>query len=200
MNTMTLMPEVDISEGSMQPGVRRLGSALRELQNRVSSTSAPNEVADAAALAIEIISATLEPYRYLAARDSGWSDISRGSGSRTLNPIFHGVELNTENFIGTIKFSAFHLGGNGAVHGGAIPMMFDEALGRLANFGRPICRTAYLNVDYRNVTPLDVDLQVSARIEKIEERKRYLYAAVHHGEILTAEAHALFLELKEGAA
>jgi len=194
------MPEVDISEGSVQPGVRHLGLALRELQDRVSATSAPNEIADAAALAIEIISATLEPYRYVAARDKAWSDTSRGAGSKTLNPIFRNIELTSENFLGTIRFSAFHLGGNGAAHGGAIPMMFDEALGRLANFDRPICRTAYLNVDYRNVTPLDVDLQVSARIEKIDGRKRYLHAAIYHGEVLTAEAHALFLELKAGAA
>jgi acyl-coenzyme A thioesterase PaaI-like protein len=194
------MHDVDVSEGSFQPGVRHLGLALRELQDRICATSAPNDIADAAALAIEKISATLDPYRYIAARDKGWGDTARGAGSRTLNPIFHNVVLSTESFQATLQFSTFHLGGNGAAHGGTIPMMFDEALGRLANFDRPICRTAYLNVDYRNVTPLDVELQISARFEKIDGRKRYIHATIHHGDVLTAEAHALFIELKEGAA
>ena len=194
------MPEVNVSEGSRESGIHELGLALRELQDRVTATNAPEDVAHAAAIALQTISATLDPYRYIAARDKGWSDTKRGAGSKTLNPVFRNVELNGDVFQATIRFTTFHLGGNGAAHGGAIPMMFDEALGKLANYDRAICRTAYLKVDYRNVTPLDVDLQVRAHIEKIEGRKRYLQAAIYRDDVLTAEATALFIELKEGAA
>ena len=194
------MPEVDAPQGSHQSGVRNLGLAMRDLQDRVTATSAPDDVANAAANAIQEICATLEPHRYIAARDKGWSDTQRGAGSKTLNPVFRNVELNGNVFQATIRFTTFHLGANGAAHGGAIPMVFDEALGKLANYDQSICRTAYLKVDYRNVTPLDVELQVRAHIEKIDGRKRFLQAAIYNDGVLTAEATALFIELKEGAA
>ena len=34
---------------------------------------------------------------------------------------------------GRVVFRPFHLGGNGAAHGGTLPLLFDDVLGRLAN-------------------------------------------------------------------
>lgn len=99
----------------------------------------------------------------------------------------------------TVRFGDYFLGGNGAVHGGAIPLMFDEVLGRLANSsGRPAQRTAYLHTDFRSITPVGKQLTVKAWVESEEGRKRFLRATLHDGGVLCAEAEGLFVALKPG--
>ncbi|MEE2031289.1 PaaI family thioesterase [Rhodococcus chondri] len=99
---------------------------------------------------------------------------------------------------GTVTFGKYYLGGNGAAHGGTIPLMFDEVLGRLASTDRTPCRTAYLHVDFRSITPIDEELTVSGWFDREEGRKRYLRAELRHGDVLCAEAEGLFIELKPG--
>ena len=63
-----------------------------------------------------------------------------------------GVELS-------VQFSRFSVGGNYAVHGGVLPLLFDSVFGMVIHAaGRPISRTAFLHVDYRKVTPIDTPL------------------------------------------
>ena len=53
-------------------------------------------------------------------------------------------------------FTRFHVGGNGAVHGGVLPLFYDWQFGMVVSAaGRPDSRTAYLHVDYRKITPTD---------------------------------------------
>jgi acyl-coenzyme A thioesterase PaaI-like protein len=91
--------------------------------------------------------------------------------------------------------------GTGGAHGGTLPFLFDEAFGALANSGgRPYGRTAALHVDYRSVTPLERELRLEALFDREEGRKRFLTATLHAGEVLVAEANALFVVLKPGQA
>ena len=100
---------------------------------------------------------------------------------------------------GHVTFGRYYLGGNGAAHGGALPLLFDEMMGRLANAGdRLPARTAFLHVDYRSITPIGKRLSVRAWFESEEGRKRMLRAELHDGDTLCAEAHGLFVELKPG--
>lgn len=100
---------------------------------------------------------------------------------------------------GTVRFGNYFLGRNGAAHGGAIPLMFDEILGRLSNAGgRAVGRTAYLKTDYRAITPVDTELRVHAWLVSEEGRKRVLRAELRHGEVLCAEAEGLFIALRPG--
>jgi acyl-coenzyme A thioesterase PaaI-like protein len=100
---------------------------------------------------------------------------------------------------GTVRFGPYYLGGNGAAHGGTIPLMFDEVLGRLANSGgRPSQRTAYLHTDFRSITPIGKTLQLRAWVVSTEGRKRILRATLHDGNTLCAEAEGLFVALKPG--
>ncbi len=95
-----------------------------------------------------------------------------------------------------VSFGRYYLGGGEAVHGGAIPLVFDELFGTLVNFGaRPPSRTVHLEVDFRALTPLDTQLTVIARIERVEGRKTYVSGRLLHGELLCAQAEALFLAL-----
>jgi len=100
---------------------------------------------------------------------------------------------------GTVRFGPYYLGGNMAAHGGAVPLMFDEVLGRLAqSAGRPGSRTAYLHTDFRSITPIGPDLDLRAWVVSEEGRKRVLRATLHHGDVLCAEAEGLFVTLRPG--
>jgi acyl-coenzyme A thioesterase PaaI-like protein len=100
---------------------------------------------------------------------------------------------------GTVTFGRYFLGGNGAVHGGAIALLFDEVLGRLADTsGRPPARTAYLNTTYRAVTPIDTRLDVRAWFESESGRKRIVRGEIWCVDALCAEAEGLFVSLVDG--
>ncbi|MET0144928.1 MAG: PaaI family thioesterase [Ilumatobacteraceae bacterium] len=118
---------------------------------------------------------------------------------QTMAPALHVVEGDERSVVGTVTFGRYFLGGNGAAHGGTLPLLFDELLGRLANTGeRPPARTAYLHVNYRSITPIGVELQATARFESESGRKRVLRGELRNGDILCADAEGLFVELLPG--
>lgn len=99
----------------------------------------------------------------------------------------------------SVTFTRHYLGGNGAVHGGTLPLLFDDILGRFAQSGgRPIARTAYLHVDYRSITPVEKPLSLVGEIVSEEGRKRLIRATLKDGGTLCAEAEGLFVELRPG--
>ncbi len=99
-----------------------------------------------------------------------------------------------------MQFSRFHVGGNYAVHGGVLPLMFDSMFGMVIHAtGRPISRTAFLHVDYRNVTPIDVPLTVRGWLDRAEGRKAFVKAEMTDPDgTLLAEAHGLMVRLLPG--
>lgn len=118
---------------------------------------------------------------------------------QSLVPAFRPAEVSRDHVVGATRFGRYHLGGNGAAHGGVIPLLFDEVLGWLAGTGgRSPCRTAYLKVDYRAITPIGRDLRVEARFVKEEGRKRLLSGVLMNGAHVCAEAEGLFVELMPG--
>ncbi len=97
---------------------------------------------------------------------------------------------------GTVTFGRYFMGGGMAVHGGAVSLVFDEVLGILASVqARTITRTAYLHTDYRALTPIGAELAVTASVDRVEGRKIYVTGQMRHGDVVCAEAEALFLQL-----
>ncbi|MGV0624417.1 PaaI family thioesterase [Mycolicibacter minnesotensis] len=98
------------------------------------------------------------------------------------------------------SFSRFHVGGNSAVHGGVLPLLFDWMFGMVVHAAnRPISRTAFLHVDYRNVTPINTPLLVHARIERAEGRKAFIGAELTNTDgVVLAEAQGLMVRLLPG--
>ena len=95
-----------------------------------------------------------------------------------------------------MRFSRFYLGSNGAAHGGAIALLFDDLLGQLANSpGEPRARTAYLHLDYRAVVPIDRELRVTAWRTRRDGRKLFIQGAIHDGARILSEANGLFVRL-----
>ena len=99
---------------------------------------------------------------------------------------------------GNVMFGRFHVG-RGAVHGGAIGLVFDELMGALAgSAGRSVARTAYLHVDFRSLTPMGVKLDITASIMSESGRKRIVESTISNAGVVCAEAHGLWVEVATG--
>ena len=181
-------------------GFARLVESLRSVQDAVTSIAPPDQAAHAAAEQLEQVAATLQPYSVPEReRHAGRRPDLPGRGHPLLLPLVIDYEDET-SLRGRVTFRPFHLGGNGAAHGGTLPLLFDEVVGRLVNStaGPRPARTAYLHVNYRAITPLGVELQVTATVDRREGRKHWASGRLHHGNTLLADAEGLFVELRPG--
>ncbi|MFC0530022.1 PaaI family thioesterase [Phytohabitans kaempferiae] len=181
------------------PGWVGMIEEMRRLQDAVATGVPPAE-------AVAEVTALLAGARQVLARHAVGDDeqiygrlLHVAGRGQTLCPPLRRVEHTATELRGEVVFGAFHSGSNGAVHGGAVTLFFDEALGRLADLGgRPRSRTAALNVDFRSVTPVGRPLSVHVRLVEESGRKRRLHAALRDGERLCAEANGLFVALRAG--
>ncbi|GAA4534631.1 PaaI family thioesterase [Mycobacterium paraffinicum] len=182
------------------PGFGRFVAAMRGLQDLAVSADPGDDVWDDAADRAEALVQLLGPFQ----ADEGKAPAGRtpdlpGMGSLLLPPWTltkyapDGVEM-------TGYFSRFHVGGNHAVHGGVLPLLFDHMFGMVSHAaGRPISRTAFLHVDYRRVTPIDAPLAVRGRVTSTEGRKAFVAAELLDGdEAVLAEANGLMVRLLPG--
>ena len=81
------------------------------------------------------------------------------------------------------------------VHGGVIAEVFDEVLGAANLVADSPGMTGTLSVRYRKPTPLRTELRIEARCLGREGRKIHSWAGMYHGDVLTAEADGLFIEV-----
>ncbi len=95
------------------------------------------------------------------------------------------------------QFTEAHVGGNRAVHGGMIPLLYDWLFGMMVTAAgiRPT-RTAYLHVDYRNITPIDEPLTARGSITEIDGRKVFIAATMTAADgTVLSEANGLMVRL-----
>ena len=155
---------------------------------------------DAAAERVEELAAVLAPYEAA----SGLAPAGRvatlpGAGS-ILMPPWRISRFDPERVEVEVQYSRYHVGGNNAVHGGMVAMMFDVMCGIVIHaVRRDVSRTAFLNVDYRNVTPIDVPLTMRGWASKVEGRKTFVNADLSTADgTLCAEANGLMVQLLPG--
>ncbi|AZG45471.1 hotdog domain-containing protein [Gordonia insulae] len=180
-------------------GYPDLLTQVRRLQDAVVGASAPNETIVAVARHLSEIASELEQYEVPEAQAPvGTRTDLPGRGHPFLVP--HVVDSWTDSRVEAhVTFTRFYLGGNGAAHGGALPLLFDEVLGRLSSGGgRKVARTAYLHVNYRHITPIGRRLELEATFDREEGRKRYISARLRDGDVVVADADGLFVELRPG--
>ncbi|GAA1546413.1 hotdog fold domain-containing protein [Nocardioides humi] len=121
------------------------------------------------------------------------------SYGQAMTPAYRVLERDDAGLRGVARFGRYFHGGKGAAHGGAVPLLFDELFGRVINGeGRPPARTAYLHVDFRAVVRLDRDLGLRVWREREEGRKQYVRGEIRDGDVVCAEAEALFVALRPG--
>lgn len=170
--------------------------AERELLALLAGSAPPPQVMKDVTARLQEISAVLAEHQTVEYdRIDGLRPDLPGRGHGLLPAYF--IETRDDNRVaGRATFSRFYLGGNNAAHGGSHTLLFDDVLGHVVNHGRGVARTAYLTVNYRKVTPLDVELTFDATVDRVEGRKRFASARLFNpaGD-LVADADGLFIEL-----
>jgi acyl-coenzyme A thioesterase PaaI-like protein len=173
--------------------------ALRALQDQVTGSSPPEQVAGQIADALSALTGELAEYAVDERHQVAGRLVGIPGRGQCMVPAVEITEYSDTHARGHVSFGRFYLGGNGAVHGGAIPLVFDELMGRLANTGgRRPSRTAYLHVNYRNITPIETRLAIEARFESEEGRKRILTGVLRDGDTVCADVEGLFVALRPG--
>ncbi|BBY43462.1 thioesterase [Mycolicibacterium celeriflavum] len=181
--------------GSAEMG--RFIGAMRRLQDIAVSTNPDAALWDHTAELLENVCAQLEQRKAPAAvAPAGRAPNLPGNG-HPLMPPWQVAESGPDEVTMRGHFSRFHVGGNDAVHGGVIPLFYDWHFGMVVSAaGRPDSRTAYLHVDYRRVTPIDVPLESRAWIDSVDGRKLFVRAVMTDldGNVLS-EANGLMIKL-----
>lgn len=191
-------PPVPTDRGG--PDYGRFVEAVRRLQDLTRGADAPDDVVTKAADLIEDVNRLLAPHD----ADEWHSPSGRRMDLPNRGNIMQvPVDLRvTEDgrIGGTARFRRFHLGRNGAVHGGALALLFDSVLGFTAfTLSRsPRQRTAFLHVNYRKIALVEKELRVDAGIDRIEGRKIFVAGRLLDGDDVLCEAEALFVKLLPG--
>lgn len=182
------------------PGFGRFVAGMRRLQDLAVTADPGPQTWDDAADRVEALVALLAPFE--AAEGVGPANrvVELPGGGSLLMPPFHITSFEPEGVELSVQFSRFHVGGNNAVHGGVLPLLFDSVFGMVIHAaGRPISRTAFLHVEYRKVTPIDTPLTARGWIREAEGRKAFVNAELRDpaGNLL-AEANGLMILLLAG--
>jgi acyl-coenzyme A thioesterase PaaI-like protein len=191
-------PPVPTTRGG--PDYGRFVEGVRALQDHARAVDAPDEVISQAAELIEGVSKLLAPY---------WADEWNSPSGRRLDLPNRGNILQVPVLLkktddgrirGTTYFRRYHLGRNGAVHGGALGLLWDSVLGYTASklTRSPYQRTAFLHINYRKIVPIEKELQIEAGIERTDRRKIFVQGRLLDRETLLADAEALFVRLRPG--
>lgn len=182
------------------PGFGRFVAAMRRLQDLAVSTDPDDATWEDAAERTERLAALLEGFQVPEGiAPAGRVPSLPGMGSLLLPP-WRITRFDPDGVEMRGQFGRYYVGGNYAVHGGVLPLLFDHLCGMVVHAAqRPISRTAYLKVDYRKVTPIDTPLVVRGRIDSTEGRKAFLSGELVDGDgALLAEVHALMVRLLPG--
>lgn len=182
------------------PGFGPFLASMRRLQDLAVSANPDSDTwIEAARRADELVN-LLAPFT----ADEGVGPANRvpslpGAGS-LLMPPYHVTTFEADGVELAVRFSRFHVGGNHAVHGGVLPLLFDSIFGMVIHAaGRPISRTGFLHVDYRKVTPIDTELTARGWIRDTEGRKAFVNAELRDPDgNLLAEANGLMVRLLAG--
>ena len=184
---------------------RRLADAMRHAIDALVSVDAPIDVMRDAADQIEAVALSLaaQPgsafvgFAEAANAPRYDSFLDRSPVLGKANPLAPPLELQFEQGMirATATYGSAYEGPPGCVHGGWIAASFDEVLGAAQSLGGSGGMTAYLNVDYRKPTPLHEPLRFEAELERTEGRKIFTVGRLYHGDLLTAEAQALFISI-----
>jgi acyl-coenzyme A thioesterase PaaI-like protein len=182
------------------PGFGQFLSSMRRLQDLAVSADPDGDTWTEAAARVDALIELLAP----SEAPEGVGPANRvpalpGAGSLLMAPYVI-TSMEPDGVALTVRFSRFHVGGNSAVHGGVLPLLFDSIFGMVIHAaGRPISRTAFLHVDYRNVTPIDTTLTARGWIRETDGRKAFVNAELRRPDgTLCAEANGLMIRLLPG--
>ncbi|MCT1352002.1 MULTISPECIES: PaaI family thioesterase [Gordonia] len=172
--------------------------AFRDLQATLCLVAPPHEAAAEMTAAIEDLTDRLRHFEVAEGQRTARELGMQGLGHPILVP-YESTDTSDDSMLGSVTFGFAHMGSTDTVHGGVITLLFDDVLGMfVSRKGQPDSRTAFLKVDYRSATPVCRELRVTATIDSIEGRKTFVRGALLDGDVVCAEARALFVRLPSG--
>jgi acyl-coenzyme A thioesterase PaaI-like protein len=179
------------------PELGRFVAAMRRLQDLTVSTNPESATWTTAAEQVESVCALLEDDQVPEDRAPAGRVIELPGLGRPLLPPWTVVDSGPDGVTMKGHFTRSHVGGNNAVHGGMIPLFYDWHVGMIVSTaGFSPSRTAYLHVDYRNITPIDEPLTAHGRITEIDGRKAFVTATMTRADgTLLTEANGLMVRL-----
>jgi acyl-coenzyme A thioesterase PaaI-like protein len=182
------------------PDYGRFIDAVRTLQDHARAVDAPDAVITEAADLLDKVSALLSPFDADEWESPSGRRMDLPMRGNVLTVPMSARKGDDGRVHGRARFARFHLGRNGAVHGGSLGMLFDTVLGLTAVLltGSRRQRTAYLKIDYRNIVPIEKELQFDAGVDRVDGRKIFVSGRLTDGDTLLTEADALFVRLKPG--
>jgi acyl-coenzyme A thioesterase PaaI-like protein len=179
------------------PELGRFVAAMRRLQDLTVSTDPESAMWATAAERIEDLCALLQEHQVLEGRAPAGRVIDLPGLGHPLLPPWTVTDFGPDGVTMEGLFTRSHVGGNNAVHGGMIPLLYDWHFGMIVSTaGLSPSRTAYLHVDYRNITPIDEPLTAYGRIAEIDGRKAFVTATMTAADgTLLSEANGLMVRL-----
>ncbi|SON63504.1 hypothetical protein MSIMFI_05035 [Mycobacterium simulans] len=182
------------------PDYGRFIDGVRKLQDHARAVDAPDEVITEAADLLDKVSALLSPFDADEWQSPSGRRMDLPVRGNILTVPMSARKTDDGRIQGWARFARFHLGRNGAVHGGALGLLFDTVLGLTSSVltGGPYQRTAYLKINYRHIVPIDKKLQIEAGVDHVDGRKIFVSGRLTDGDTLLTEADALFVRLKPG--
>ena len=184
---------------------RRLATAMRQVIERLMRSDAPEEELAAAADGLERYAERLKSHPVLT-RYEGFAETANAGDVGAFfdqspliglaNPLAPPISIRTTGKLeaeGCVTFGAAYEGPPGCVHGGFVAAAFDEVLGYAeALTGNPGF-TGTLKIVYRKPTPLHTELRIATQVTGTERRKIFTKGQIYAGDLLTAEAEAIFV-------
>jgi acyl-coenzyme A thioesterase PaaI-like protein len=182
------------------PDYGRFIDGVRALQDHARAVDAPDEVITEAADLLDKLSDLLTPFDTDEWQSPSGRRMDLPVRGNILTIPMNAHKTDDGRIEGWARFARFHLGRNGAVHGGCLGMLFDTVLGLTSSVltGGPRQRTAYLHVNYRQIVPIEKRLDISAGVDRVEGRKVFVSGRLTDGGVVLADAEALFVLLKPG--
>jgi len=179
------------------PELGRFVAAMRRLQDLTVSTDPESAMWATAAERIEDLCALLQEHQVPEGRAPAGRVIDLPGLGHPLLPPWTVTDFGPDGVTMEGLFTRSHVGGNNAVHGGMIPLLYDWHFGMIVSTaGLSPSRTAYLHVDYRNITPIDEPLTAYSRIAEIDGRKAFVTATMTAADgTLLSEANGLMVRL-----
>jgi acyl-coenzyme A thioesterase PaaI-like protein len=191
----------------------RLADATRHVITELASSTASSDEFERARDLVEQAVAVLAERGHGRSYDAAEASLADQAASGAfldnspfigrVNPLAAPIEVSYDTgdagrprVVGRATFGAAYEGPPGCVHGGFIAGGFDEVLGVAQSMSGQPGMTGRLEVSYRSPTPLHREVRYDGWIDRVEGRKIFAMATLHHGDVLCAEATGLFISMK----
>ena len=194
-------PDLAISTKRGGPHYADFNEEVRTLMDKVRYACPSDELALDAIATLRDLNAKLDEYLVAEWTTPAGTRVDLPARGNITLPPYEISAAGPDGVVATVWFRPYHLGGNGVAHGGQVAVAFDDLGGMASAVAvNGVCRTAFLKVNYRSLTPLNTPLQMRTRVDRRDGRKMFVAGTLHDGDRLCADIESLFIELKPGQA